>query len=317
MTTLFLGDFGNAVMAAEAALIEAVRSIGDPDPIVVTATPAFTARCVPGLTCITPGTTPPRPPRQVVLAGPIGRPERALALIADFTAATADGLPARLHNLSLPAGLPPPDTLRIAERIAGATGSLRDHVTMLVMLRRRLPWLPELAAYPERTLQHDDSLAALLPDGPPPIGMMLDGSPAMLACLEQHPQAFAAALGPPEAGPVLPIPDTARGLSDARMGDAVFASRRALLTLRPGQAPLLPALLDTGWWHEHATPAGLAGLVRRCAAVVTTTDLGVVLAAAAGIPCHIIGYTLDDPATRAGGTLAGVLAPGSSFVVLR
>ncbi|PZW44809.1 hypothetical protein C8P66_11499 [Humitalea rosea] len=316
MTSLFLGDFGHGLIAAEAALAEAIRSLGAVDPIVVSATPAYTERCVPGITCIAPDDPLPRAVSQVVLAGPIFRRDRTLALVEAFSAAKAAGATPRLHNLSLPPGLEPAETAGIAVEFADATGSLRDHTSLLVLMRRRLPWFPDFACFSERTLGHDDSLSALLPEGPAPLGLMFDGTPLMLDCLEDNPAAFAAVMGSPGSGPLLPIPDTAPGLTGIVMGDAVLASRRAMRAARPGEAALLPALLDTRWWLENATPAGLAGLVRRCSALVTTTDFGVVLAAAAGIPCHIIGYSMDDPATRAGGTLAGALAPGSSFIVL-
>lgn len=318
MTVLFLGDFGIGLMAAEAALLEAVRAIGDPDPIAMTHTPSFTQRCVPGVTCIAPGAAPPRPPARVVLTGPIGLAARMVPLLAVLAANTKAGAAPQLHNLSLPPGLAGAGGIAtVVAALAGIPGSFCDHASLLSLLREGLPWLPTLATYPERTLPHDESIAVLLPDGPAPIGMMFDGSPRLLACLQSHAAVFQARLAADPDRRVLAIPASARSPANASIGDAVLATRQALLAFRGGQAPLLPALLDTGWWLANATPGGLGGLVRRCVGLVTNTDFGVMLAAAAGIPCHVIGLTMDDPATRAGATLAGALAPGSSFVVLR
>ncbi|WP_431282575.1 hypothetical protein ACQW02_24750 [Humitalea sp. 24SJ18S-53] len=319
MTVLFFGDFGTGHMAAETALLEAVRAIGDPDPIVVTAAPGFTARCAPDVTCIAPGEAPPRQPSRIVLAGPIGRARRVpplMALFEDAIAATPRAN-ACLHNLSLPSGVDSAQGLRIAATLDGLQGSMRDHVTHLTMMRRGLRWFPALATFPERTLPHDDSLACLLPEGPAPLGLMLDASPHLLESMDKHPAAFRHVLGLLADRPVLPIPPSVRQAGDDSAPDPILGARQALLAFRPGQAPLLPALLDADWWLSHATPGGIGGLVKRCAMLVTTSDLGVLLAAATGVPCHIIGLSQDDAATRAGGTLAGALAPGSSFTVLR
>ncbi len=317
MTTLFIGDFGHGLMPAEAALQEAVQAFADPDPIAASATPAFTARCVPGVACIATGADVPRPPRRVVLVGPVGYLRRVPPLVAAFGAAVAAGAAPHVHNLTLPPGLLPEAYAQVAEALAEATGSIRDHITLLNLMQAGLPWFPRLATYPERGLRPDDSLAALLPDGPAPVGLMLDGYPQMLTALDRHPEAFARLLAHHPDLPVLAIPIAARGLTDASMPNPIVALRQALLRFRGGQAPLLPALLDEAWWLAHATPAGIAGLVRRCAGVLTTTDLGVAFAAGAGLPCQVIGITPDDPATRAAGTLAEALAPGSSFAVLR
>lgn len=317
MTALFIGDFGQGLMAAETALLEALRTIGDPDPIVATASPGFTARCVPGVACIGPDEAPPRPPSRVVLTGPIGWPGHVAPLMTAFAAASAAGAAPEIHNLSLPSGVEREATFRIAAALGGLRGSMRDHVTHLLMMRRGLDWFPALAGYPERTVKADDSLARFLPDGPAPIGVMLDSSPHLLTCMSTHAGIFSDALALLPDRPVLPIPPSMRERDDDAVPDTVVAARRALLAFRAGQAPLLPALLDADWWLAQATPAGLAGLVGRCEALVTTSDLGVLLAAAAGIPCHIIGLSPDDAATRAGGTLAGAMAPGSSFIVLR
>lgn len=317
MTTLFVGDFGHGLMAAEAALQAAVQAFNDADSIAVTATAAFTARCVPGLTCIGAGEPLPRPAGRVVLVGPVGYLRRVPPLIDAFRAAVAGGAAPVVHNLTLPPGLLPGAYARVAQALGDATGSIRDHITLLNLMQAGLPWFPLLATYPERGLRPDDSLAALLPEGPAPVALMLDGYPQMLAALDRHPEAFRSLLAHHPDRPVLAIPIAARGLTDASMPDPPTALRQALLRFRGGQPPLLPPLLDPGWWLAHATPAGIAGLVRRCAAVLTTADLGVAFAAGAGLPCHVIGITMDDPATRAAGTLAAALAPGSSFVVLR
>lgn len=317
MTTLFIGDFGHGLMAAETALLHALRAIGDPDPIVVTASPGFTTRCVPEITCVGPTEAPPRPPSRVVLTGPIGWPGHVAPLLTAFAAASAAGAAPEVCNLSLPSGVEREETFRVAAALGGLRGSMRDHVTHLLMMRRGLDWFPALSGYPERTVRADDSLARFLPGGPAPIGVMLDSSPHLLVRMKSHADIFRNAFALLPDRPVLPIPPSMRQRHDDAAPDTVVAARQGLLAFRPGQAPLMPALLDAGWWLTHATPAGLAGLVERCASLVTTSDLGVLLAAAAGIPCHIIGLSPDDAATRAGGTLAGAMAPGSSFIVLR
>jgi len=317
VTTLFIGDFGVGLMAAVTALVEALRAIGDPDAIVATASPGFTARCVPDVICIGPDEASPRRPSRVVLTGPIGWPAHVTPLMTAFAAASAAGATPEIHNFSLPSGVESEVTFRIAAALSGLRGSMRDHVTHLSMMRRGLDWFPSLAGYPERTMTADDSLTRFLPAGPAPVGVMLDSSPHMLTCMSTHADTFSAAFALLPDRSVLPIPPSMRQRDDKAVPDTVLAARRALLAFRPGQAPLLPALLDADWWLANATPAGVAGLVGRCAALVTTSDLGVLLAAAAGIPCHIIGLSPDDAATRAGGTLAGAMAPGSSFIVLR
>ena len=241
---------------------------------------------------------------RVVLAGIFGERAAWDAALAQAARAVAAG--ARLDVLALTvergaARREPPAGIAVLD--AAATLEARDHRTAALLLVWHAATPARIAAYPERGTAPDGSLAAQLPAGPL-LGLSILGG----ATLPPGPMPWLQPLLAGAAGwPVLPLPAEA---ADTPLDDLAGSHAFAAAVL-PGATLLLPELANPVWRRRQVTPARLAGLVGRCALVVTNQDLVAAMAIAAGRP--VIGPVLgfDRRISACLSTLANDLPPGS------
>lgn len=236
---------------------------------------------------------------RAALEGALGLAARALA--------TGARIEARSLSLERAAAQrDPPAHVEALEEAAAL--ELRDHHSANTLLVWRIAAPFRIFAYPERAVWPDPTLAEALPAGPLlGVGILGGGGPA--GALARSGTALRALLAPFRGWPVVPLPAEPPG----GRGDDLGGTRAFAATWLEGASVLLPELSDPAF-RRSLDASRLAGLVARCAHVVTNQDLVAALAVAQRVPVLGLGAGQDARIKACLATLANELPPGSALV---
>lgn len=300
--TAFLGAYGYGNLGDELCLMEAMRAFPSDEAFAFSVRPAWTTRCVPGLSgCFGHAAEmlALRPRRVVFGGGMFGVPHAFRAWMPALARAEAEGAEIHLHNLGMAELAREADWLDEAAHgvIARlASFSVRDPFSAERVAAAGIGRVPRISAFPEADIPADPSLAeALLPRGVPLLGLSIFPMPIMRQCLAHESGRVRRLLAAFGGHAVVPVVSTIHVNSE--FDDDLGGAEEVLRDFLPGARIAAPALLDRAHWHAELTPARLKGIVARLDVLVTQRKHNAVHAIGSGV--RVIGlHPWEDNSLR-------------------
>ncbi|MGG5810805.1 polysaccharide pyruvyl transferase family protein [Falsiroseomonas sp. CW058] len=312
--TAFLGAYGFGNLGDELCLMEAMRAFPGGEAHALSADPAWTIRCVPGLAgCFREGPEmlALRPARVVFGGGMFGIAEAFAAWMPWMARAMRQGAEVHLHNLGVARikddlSWLDADARGVIARLASFT--VRDYVSFEMVAEAGLGRMPRITFHPEADIPPDPTLAdALLPRDVRLLGLSI--IPSLRPYLDQDAARVRALLAEFEGHAVVPIVSTLH--MDSAREDDMQGVGEFLFEVLPRMEIAAPILLDRAHWRAELTPARLKGLIARCDALVTQRKHNAIHAIGAGVRVIGLHPLEDDSLRRTFVAMAHRLPPGS------
>lgn len=319
--TAYLGAYGYGNLGDELCLMEAMRAFPAEEAFAFSTDPAWTMRCVPGLSgCFRIGEDllALRPARIIFGGGMFGVTAAFRAWMPWLARAEALGAEIHFHNLGVAWLLDDLDWLDdrargVISRLASFT--VRDYLSVERVAHAGLGRMPRITFFPEADIPPEHDLAeALLPRGTPLLGISIISMSMMRACL-QHEAARIRTLLEEFAGHmVVPIVSTVH--RDTVEEDDMAGVIDFLRSFLPQARIAAPILLDRSHWRAEMTPSRLKGLIARCDVLISQRKHNAIHAIGAGV--RVIGlHPLEDNSLRRTFvTMEHRLPPGSRCIGL-